>query len=110
MGYAQWHMHNTAYYHHMVLCYFDWKTPLKISAYAPLSSQEYQSTVVEHGRRWLAEVRENKEKQKQDQLDALVKERKMLLLGAAQAKSEWDCPLEGTACKSLLFLPICVCT
>jgi hypothetical protein len=47
---------------------------------------EYQSTVVEHGRRWLAEVRENKEKQKQDQLDALVKERKMLLLGAAQAK------------------------
>ena len=35
MRYAQWHMHNSAYYHHMMLCYFDWKTPLKISAYAP---------------------------------------------------------------------------
>ena len=35
MGYVQWHMHNTAYYHYMMLCYSDWKTPLKISAYAP---------------------------------------------------------------------------
>ena len=35
MGYAQWYMHDTAYYHPMVLCYFDWKNPLKISACAP---------------------------------------------------------------------------
>ena len=41
MGNAQWHMHNTVYCHHMMLCYVDSKTPLKISAYAPANAYTY---------------------------------------------------------------------
>ena len=48
--------------------------------------------MVDHGRKWLVEMRERKDRQQKERMEATIKGRKVLLLEAAQARSEWECP------------------
>ena len=57
--------------------------------------------MVDYGRKWLVEMRERKDRQRQERLEATIKERKVLLLEAAQARSGWECPTVEWECSEV---------